>query len=296
MSLVRFANIHKFLQEKGIFSSIFDLIRIVDPVTGQLFEYEGDRLTKTDRTCIEIFGSGERCVNCSSARAYYTGEQAVKFEHIDGEAFLVISVPTEHSGQKIVVELIKNITKYSGTEAEGAPLRNEIVDFIDSLNTSATVDALTGLKNRSFIISRLDDIVNDHAKSGCVFSVALLGFTPPPLFEKCGKDCAEMVLATVGGIVSAFIRSHSDIAARYDDERFLICFPGVTPEACEEVCGRLRDRIEETVINYRGQPLHAMVNIGIASIEEAESSEMLVKLVGRRLEEAQQRGRGAIVR
>ena len=296
MSLVRFADVHKFLREKGVFLSIFDLVRIVDPISGQLFEYEGDKLTKTDRFCIEIFGSGERCINCSSARAFYTGEQAVKFEHIDDEVFLVISVPVEHNGQKIVVELIKNITKYSGGEAESADLRKEMVDFINNLNASASVDALTGLKNRPFIISHLEEILSRHAENHGEFSVALLGFDPPSLRERCGKDCADVVLASVGGIVSTFIRSDSDVAARYDDESFLICFSGVTPEACAEICGRIRDRIEETVINYRGQPIHVTMSIGIASIGEAVSAAGLTEIASRRLAEAKDKGRGSIVR
>lgn len=296
MSLVRFADIHKFLHEKGIFVSIFDLVRIVDPVTGQLFEYEGDKLTKSERRCIEIFGSGERCVNCSSARAFHTGKQVVKFEHIDDEMFLVISIPLEHNGQSLVVELIKNISKHTGGELEGEALRGEMVAFINSLNASASIDMLTGLKNRPFLIGHLEDILARHAEIGMEFSVALVGFDPPTLCERCGKECAELVLASVGGIISTFIRSESDLAARYDDESFLICFSGATPEACEEVCGRIRDRIGETVVNYRGQPIHVTVSIGIASIRETDSSNGLLAIAGRKLNEAKERGRNSIVR
>jgi len=295
MSLVRFSDIHKFLSEKGVFLSIFDLVRVVDPVTAQLFEYEGDKLTKTDKSCIEIFGSGERCINCSSARAFHTGEQAVKFEHIGNEVFLVISVPLEHNGQKIVVELIKNITKYTQGELENEALRSEMVNFINNLNASASVDMLTGLKNRTFIVNHIADIVNSRARNDAQFTVALLGFAPPPLYEKYGKNCAELVLASVGGIISAFIRSESDIAARYDDESFLLCFSGAATEACEEVCGRIRGRIEETVINYKGQPIHVTMSIGIASIEETASPDGLIAIAEERMNKAKKQGGGLIV-
>ncbi len=296
MSLVRFADIHKFLHEKNVFLSIFDLVRVVDPVSGQLFEYEGNKLAKTGGACADIFGSGERCTNCSSARAFHTGEQVVKFEHIGNEVFLVISIPLDYNDEKIVVELIKDITRFTGGEVGNDALRNEIMDFINKLNASASIDMLTGLKNRPFIIGHLKGILNKHAESGADFSVAMLCFDPPSLHEKYGGTCAEFVLASVGGLISTFIRSESDIAARYDDESFLICFSGLAPEACEEVCERLRDRIEGTVINYRGQPIHVTVSMGIASQGEAASSEELVAVAAKKMDEAKKKGRSSIVR
>ena len=296
MSLVRFADIHKFLHEKDIFLSVFDLVRIVDPISGQLFEYEGNKITKTGEACIDLFGNKERCQNCSSARAFHTGEQVVKFEHIGDQVFLVISIPLDHNDEKIVVELIKNITKHTRGEVETDTLQSEIVGFINNLNTSASIDMLTGLKNRPFITSHLEGILSRHVKNNVEFSAVMLGFDPPSLYEKCGKACAEFAIASVGGIISTFIRSESDIAAHYEDESFLICFSGVTAEACEEVCCRLRDRIEETVINYKGQPIHVTVSMGIASIRETASSEELLAIAEKRMEEAKKKGRSSIVR
>ena len=296
MSLVRFADIHKFLHEKDVFLSIFDLVRIVDPISGQLFEYEGNKITKTGESCIDIFGNEERCLNCSSARAFHTGEQVVKFEHIGDEVFLVISVPLDHNDEKIVVELIKNITRHTGGEMETDSLRSEIMGFINNLNASASTDTLTGLKNRPFITSHIEGILSKHAKNNVDFSVVMLGFDSPSLYEKYGVTCAEFILASVGGVISSFIRSESDIAARYEDESFLVCFSGVASEACEEVCGRLRDRIEGTVINYKGQPIHVTVSMGIASIGETASPEELLEIARDKMEEARRKGRSSIVR
>ena len=294
MSLVKFSDIHRFLHDQGVFSDIFDVIRVVDPLSGKVFEYEDRILARTGEACMDLLGNEERCMNCSSARAFHSNEQVMKFEYAGDEVFVVISVPMKYEGQQLVVELIRNITRSTKGDLEESAHNEELMSFINNLNASASIDALTGLKNRPFIDSHFTDILQKYVSNGTTLSIAMIGFDCWSLSGVYGNTCAELILSSVGGIIPTFIRSESDIAARFEDEKILICFPSLSAEECLDVCGRIRDRIEETVVNYRGQPVHETVSVGIASNSDTTDAEALIDLSLKRLGDAKKKGKSSI--
>jgi diguanylate cyclase (GGDEF) domain len=293
MSLIKFADINKFLNEKKVFESVFDLVRVVDPTTGTLFNYEGGRIARGTTSCLEFLGNEERCANCSSLRAYMTGEQVEKFEHANGEIFWVISLPIVHEGKTIVVELIRNVSRHAPSDGEGhgAEFRN----VINALNASATIDPVSGLKDRAFLKTHLENVTRKYNALGAPLCIALIGFDAVSLYGKYGQSCADLLVTSAGGVIHSYIRSESDIAVRYDEERFLICFAGVGVDGAYEVCARIRDHIEGTPVNYKGMPVHETVSVGIVSITEDRSAPDLVALAAIRLDEARKRGKSSIV-
>ncbi|MEL7453881.1 MAG: GGDEF domain-containing protein, partial [Pseudomonadota bacterium] len=55
-----------------------------------------------------------------------------------------------------------------------------------------------------------------------------------------------------------------DRVARWDDDAFVILMNNVTSAEAERICDRLRDRIGDHVISYRGDAAFVTVSIGIA--------------------------------
>ncbi|MDR2530679.1 MAG: diguanylate cyclase, partial [Oscillospiraceae bacterium] len=166
--------ISEILMESGIYASMYDLVRVVDAPKGRLLELKDRIVTETVTNCTDALCSSARCKNCTSIRAYYTGETSVKFEYVSGAVMLVMSVPVTLNDEKFVVELIKDITSSMTIDIEDANKSRSMEFAIARLNSMAQTDALTSLPNRQFINDKLPENIKSCLNNGDSLSVVLV--------------------------------------------------------------------------------------------------------------------------
>lgn len=271
-------HLHELLESQNYFLHIYDSIRLVDPQQGELLEYDDlNNIKRTGVNCTDVFGTDERCQNCTSIRAFYSGKTTVKLEYSKGSVLLIMSVPIDYNGHRFAAELVKDITDSMTTDIRDKSRVDEITGVIHDLNKLATTDALTGLFNRRYFDEKLPEMMesyNEHNQSICCAMLDLDDFKQ--INDTYGHRAGDQVLAATARTIASFIRRSSDLAVRYGGEEFLMLFVGVDlPTGCN-ILERIRQQIEQTIVKVSGHALSATVSIGIAELSPSEDMQQLL--------------------
>lgn len=298
MSDKTYSDIQSILLEQGLLLSIFDLSRIVDAQEGKVVELKNGELTTTKVPCSDVFGTNDRCKNCSSIRAHYSNETIVKFEYVNESVLLIFSIPVFIQNRHLVVEIVKDITRSMAVDLKDQKFKDELPSIIDRFSNLSTLDALTGLRNRRYLDDNLENAIANCLEKSLPVSLAMLDIDHFKLInDRYGHQAGDAVLRDMGHIVQSFIRRDSDFAVRYGGEEILLCLPGVPIQDCHKVCERIRQRIAEAVVRENGHHITLTVSIGIAeSTARAKlDHKELIALADKRLYLAKNNGRNQTV-
>ena len=74
-------------------SGTYDLARMVDPMECRVLEIQSDGSVRSSERCYSAWNSGQRCIQCSSAKACKTGCRRHKAERVDGNIYHLESNP-----------------------------------------------------------------------------------------------------------------------------------------------------------------------------------------------------------
>jgi diguanylate cyclase (GGDEF)-like protein len=290
--------VKNIVAESCLYETLFDVVRLVDPLAGTVVEVAEGQVCKTEINCVAAFQTDKRCKYCTSLQALYSDKQAVKLEYKLGSIFLVISAPIKVKEQQLVVELVKDITETMSVDKRDASNETEIPIIIDKLNKKMVTDQLTGLLNRRYIDDNLAALLENTTKVGRPLSVAMVDIDHfKKVNDTYGHQAGDYILKSIGSILPAFVRLTSDFVARYGGEEFMLCFPGTDLEICQGICERIREVVEEKEFKFNGNAIAITISIGIASSEEVENltQDEIVQLADRRLYQAKEKGRNQLV-
>lgn len=287
-------NIFSMLEQNRIFQEMFDIIRMVDPERGVLLEFGADnQVRETEICCTDVFGSNERCRNCTSTRAFYSDKTMIKLEYAGGAVLLIFSVPIVHDGRRIVVEMVKDISESMTVDVRDQHRVDSMTAVIDNLNRLATTDSLTNLYNRRYLDEHLPPLIESCHRLGMPLCVSLLDIDNfKPVNDEYGHQAGDMVLAATAGSISSFVRRGSDWAARYGGEEFLVCFVGVRLEDGIKIIERVRQHVEENLVLLDdGQGISVTVSAGVTELRFGESARDLIARCDELLYQAKRNGK-----
>lgn len=167
--------------------------------------------------------------------------------------------------------------------------------------TLAGTDGLTGLQNRrSFERELRQEHARAHRKikDGLdgVLSVALLDLDHfKKINDTYGHPVGDAFLKLLGKLLKRSSRA-SDIVARYGGEEFVIIMPDTHLEGAAEHLDSLRRKIKKNVhVTVDGEKLHITASIGVAELENGESSADLCERADDALYNAKQKGRDMVM-
>ena len=116
----------------------------------------------------------------------------------------------------------------------------------------ASVDGLTGLKNRRHFHDILDKSFSFASRHRLPLSVVLIDVDHFKSYnDSFGFPNGDKALSEIGRILQDSIREH-DIAARYGGEEFVLILPGTDALGISQFSERVRARIEEKDWDARG--------------------------------------------
>jgi len=158
-------------------------------------------------------------------RSYIENESFVKIEFNGEKLYIVMSVPVEIGSEKLVIELLKDVTGKIFIEDIDLLDVKSTYQKINKLNELVVKDSLTGLYNRRFIDERLDVEIIRASFSKNYFSIAMADIDHfKKVNDTYGHTAGDKALQTFADIIRKNIRSESDWTARYGGEEFLIFF------------------------------------------------------------------------
>ncbi len=289
--------IRDILFDSGVYSNIFDTIRIIEAKTGAVCEIRDSQLVKTEEICSRLTKRDDRCKVCVPMRSLYTNEQTVRLEYMAGSVYLVFSVPFNNKGETFVAELSKNITNTMSLDDNEGNGSNDVLSIIDKLNKLATTDELTNLMNRRYADEKLPGILRSSRQLKQPISIALIDIDHfKSVNDNYGHPAGDYMLEKISEILKSFIRRNSDFAARYGGEEFLLCFPGMPIKMCCDICEKIRCRIEKSVFLYNGVEMTATISIGVAesNIDTNDTPERLIAAADKKLYESKASGRNMV--
>jgi len=162
----------------------------------------------------------------------------------------------------------------------------------------AITDQLTGLHNRRYMTSHLDNLLGQAARAGRPLAFVIMDIDYfKSVNDSHGHDIGDEVLREFAKRIGANVRG-IDLACRYGGEEFVVVMPETDGSFAYAVAERLRKSIETTPFEISRAPgkLSLTISIGIASSEGAsDNADGLLRRADQALYSAKRSGRNRVV-
>jgi diguanylate cyclase (GGDEF)-like protein len=139
----------------------------------------------------------------------------------------------------------------------------------------ALTDSLTGLFNRSALVSALNDAQAEAADGGLPPALLLLDLDAfKSINDSLGHSMGDQVLAAVGRRIRECVRD-ADMVARLGGDEFAILLPATKPAKAAAVGNRILDALHGT-IDVDGKNIRCGASLGLRIADPGETSEELL--------------------
>lgn len=187
------------------------------------------------------------------------------------------------------ITALETIAPYAAAQLEHA----RELGFMRSL---AERDALTGLHNRRSFDEHLNAEVARFDRYRRPFALVMMDIDHfKSVNDQYGHDAGDAVLRRVGQVIATSLRD-VDVAARYGGEEFALLLPETDKTDALEIAERIRKRIAEAPVEWRGQSIAVTSSAGVAAIPERNVDVTnVVRVADQLLYEAKRQGRNRVV-
>jgi two-component system cell cycle response regulator len=174
-------------------------------------------------------------------------------------------------------------------------LQEELVEQSRRLESLIFEDPLTGLANRRYILTQLGSFVSGTRRHGRPLSVAIVDIDHfKDVNDRYGHQVGDEVLVAVTGALRNHMRAE-DHLGRLGGEEFLAVLPDTDGGAALAAAERMREEVAGTVVEHEGERLAVTVSLGVASWEEDDPPELLLRRADEALYAAKAGGRDRAV-
>lgn len=222
----------RFRELAAEMSRLFDVVRLVDPVSMTAYTIEDGELHAQPNSCFHVWNRTARCENCVSARCFVERERYSKFEFIGNDIYHVVAQPVEVDGERYVLEVVTASNDNVLLSAFG---NNEFVDRVTTFNRKVYADDLTGLSNRRYLDERLGILINRSVHDGTPLSVVMLDIDDfKSINDGLGHLAGDKALSQVAEVLrEALAPTTEDILVRYGGDEFIAVLRNVSEAELE---------------------------------------------------------------
>ena len=170
-------------------------------------------------------------------------------------------------------------------------MQEELVAGREAMKTRALHDSLTGLLNRSGIMSMLDQEVSRYHRTGEPFALMLVDIDHfKSVNDTYGHPAGDQVLAEVATRIKGCLRPY-DSSGRYGGEEFLIIVPGCKQADAFQAGEKIRQAVDATPIDMLDIALKVTISVGICTTEITALPDALLGAADSALYRAKETGR-----
>jgi diguanylate cyclase (GGDEF)-like protein len=168
---------------------------------------------------------------------------------------------------------------------------------MEKLRDMASVDVLTGLKNRRFFFDAAHEELKRARRYEQPLSVLLFDVDHfKKINDVFGHPAGDEVLRRVGELLGGHARE-IDVVARYGGEEFVMLLPNTDEEGAYVVAERVRKVFASLQVMWEKRPILVRVSGGAATLEDSgETMERLLERVDQALYSAKETGRNKVVK
>ena len=169
--------------------------------------------------------------------------------------------------------------------------RKQLKDQRRALAELASTDALTGLLNRRSLLKGLEIELARAKRHQQELTVVMIDLD---LFkginDRYGHAVGDLVLVHFSDLLNSVLRTE-DVAARYGGEEFLIVFPQTGLGGAQKILQRLRQKLAMNPVKEGGVVVQYTFSGGIASSDQVETAEQIIRVADEALYQAKEQGR-----
>jgi two-component system cell cycle response regulator len=185
----------------------------------------------------------------------------------------------------------------SSTQLKRKRYADALRDRLDESLEMSVRDALTGLFNRRYTVSRLRQALDGLSSNHEPVTAALIDIDHfKRINDTWGHNAGDQVLKEICARLGEQLRA-IDIAGRYGGEEFLVVFSNTTArEACDAM-ERARLAVCATPVTLRetGDIINVTMSVGVAEAFRDDSVEALIERADTALYDAKRSGRNRVI-
>lgn len=171
----------------------------------------------------------------------------------------------------------------------------ELASYEQKLIEMNIKDGLTGIYNRRFLQTRLNEEYQRHMRYGMKLSLIMFDIDFFKKVNDChGHQCGDSVLQSVAAKIASIIRQ-TDCLARYGGEEFCCLLSQTDLTAALILAERFRKLIEEQVTICQEKSIKVTISLGVSELAAGNSAEALLKKADEALYQAKNSGRNRVV-
>ncbi|WP_405170323.1 sensor domain-containing diguanylate cyclase [Paenibacillus sp. FSL H8-0280] len=165
-----------------------------------------------------------------------------------------------------------------------------LIKVNDQLETLASTDLLTGLKNRRFFQEKMVESLMVFQQKQRNFSLLVVDIDHfKSINDTYGHPIGDLVLGNLAGLLQSLSRS-TDVVARYGGEEFVV----ILPECEEEQAIGIAERYRSQVASADWGEYNITVSIGAATVVEEDTEKSLFQRADNALYASKTGGRNRV--
>ena len=179
-------------------------------------------------------------------------------------------------------------------------LTGRLVEKLDSVQrryaSLISTDELTRLRNRRYVLRRLEEECERADRLGAQLSILLIDLDHfKQVNDTFGHPFGDQVLRRVAARMKSCLRRY-DVLGRIGGEEFLIISPGATLEEAIALAERIRSQIDSVQVVDGNKECSVTVSIGVTSFSTMEGTpDLLMRKADAALYRAKDQGRDRVV-
>ncbi|MBD1583412.1 sensor domain-containing diguanylate cyclase [Pseudoalteromonas sp. S16_S37] len=174
-------------------------------------------------------------------------------------------------------------------------LVNDLWSLQKQLTKMAFQDALTGLKNRRYLMDYAHREISRHIRLGQQLSVVMLDIDHfKQINDSYGHEIGDIVLKAFSQQCVQALRTE-DCLCRLGGEEFIVLLPNTSVEGAVEVAERLRKNVEKNIIESGTHHIQVTVSCGVGEVNLAKPFSQSLKEADHAVYDAKAKGRNCVV-
>lgn len=171
----------------------------------------------------------------------------------------------------------------------------EALENIHAITNHASRDFLTGLYNRRYFFTDMQNYFEKAIKENENFAIAMIDIDNfKKINDTYGHENGDKAINSVADILRANT-SQNDIVSRFGSEEFCVALKNVSSDKALEIFEKLREKVQNSVLtSTRGEEIRFTISVGVA-INYEDTLEESINQADMLLYEAKQNGRNRVV-
>lgn len=288
----------KIKESLSFFESMYDAVRLVDPLQKRVLECKRNGKSNLDEECISSWGEEMITDDSIAVRAYHEKKSFIKLVQRPEGTVTVAAVPLRNQDRPLILEFILDA---ANVQIVSAPQNCEdwkaVKDALADANGMAIQDGLTSLYNRYYFDERLPRDISEAVAKNAPLSVIFIDADDLKIInDTLGHIAGDLALKEIGAAIQRNIRLDHDWAARYGGDEFFVSLHHTPYDKAFRVAERIREEVEKITIAVPEGSIRLSASLGVHTLNGSVlTTDELISLVDQKMYHAKKNGKNRTV-